>query len=70
MREAYNESEGPLKRDLQLITDGILMTQFIHDLRSEDVGYTESLLICIVSLPYWGTAFMMFLDCPRYNGGR
>ena len=39
IRKAYNESYGPFDGDLELVTDlGILMTQFLYGLRSEDVG--------------------------------
>ena len=63
IRKANNESDGPASRDLQLIIDGILGTQLIHDSRSEDVGCT------ITSTVSWhGNYAFMFADCPRCDG--
>ena len=36
--KVYNESDGPLKRDLKDAMSGILIMQFAHDLKSENVG--------------------------------
>ena len=36
--KVYNENDGPLKRDLEDTISGLLITQFVYDLKSPDVG--------------------------------
>ena len=59
IRKVYNESEGPLERDLveHYITGGIIMTEFTHDLKSEDVSN-------IFNVNIWGV-FMFRLSSKR-----
>ena len=36
--KVYNDSDGPLSRDLEDAMDGVLTTQFVHDWKAQDVG--------------------------------
>ena len=66
--KVYSETDGPDRQNQGVVTRTILMLQFVHDLKSQDVG-TSNIDISGAAALLLGLKLYYLQDCPRYDSG-